>query len=113
MVMEELALIPMEKRKGPLIIKELNGRPYDAKDFGEQWRLDFAAAGLPKEIWNRDLRAGGITEGGEAGAARDDRRTVAGHFAEKTTEGCERGTVSLEAHRRTMKARVGYRKKEE
>jgi hypothetical protein len=113
MVTEELALIPMEKRTGPLIIKELNGRPYDHDDFRVQWRRDAEAAGVPKAVWNRDIRAGGVTEGGKSGASRDDRRTVAGHSAEKTTEKYERGTVSLEAHRRVMKERTGYRKKEE
>ncbi len=113
MVMEELALIPMEKRKGPLIVKELNGRPYDHDDFRKQWRRDCEASGLPKKLWNRDLRAGGVTEGAESGASRDDRRTVAGHSKEETTLRYERGLVSIEAHRRTMKARAGYREKKE
>lgn len=109
MVMEELALIPQEERAGPLIINERTKLPYRATPFSECWRRDFKAAGLPKEIWNRDLRAGGITEGDKAGASRDDRRTVAGHASEATTEGYERGTVSLEAHRRTMEKRVAFR----
>jgi hypothetical protein len=113
MVMEELALIPIEKRKGPLIIKELNGRPYDHEDFRKQWNRDFDAAGLPKGMWNRDFRAGGVTEGATSGASRDDRRTVAGHSKEETTMKYERGAVSLEAHRRVMKARTGAREKEE
>jgi hypothetical protein len=113
MVTEELATIPMEKRTGPLIIKELNGRPYDHEDFRVQWRRDADAAGLPKAIWNRDIRAGGVTEGGKSGASRDDRRTVAGHSAEKMTEKYEREATSLEAHRRVMKSRTGYRENEE
>jgi hypothetical protein len=112
MVTEELAMIPMEKRTGPLIIKEMNGRPYDHDDFRIQWRRDAEAAGVPKAVWNRDIRAGGVTEGGKSGASRDDRRTVAGHSAEKMTERYERGTVSLEAHRRVMKERTDFRGKE-
>jgi hypothetical protein len=54
-----------------------------------------------------------VTEGGKSGASCDDRRTVAGHSAEKMTEKYERGTMSLEAHRRIMKKRTGYRKKDE
>jgi hypothetical protein len=57
--------------------------------------------------------AGGVTEGGKSGASRDDRRTVAGHSAEKMTEKYERGATSLEAHRRVMKSRAGYRENEE
>jgi hypothetical protein len=60
-------------------------------------------------MWNRDLRAGGSTEGDRAAAPRHDRRTVAGHASEATAEGYERGTVSLEAHRRTMQKRVPFR----
>lgn len=112
MVCEELAGIPVERRTGPLIIKELNGRPYDHEDFRRLWRRDADAAELPVAIWNRDLRAGGVTEGGEAGASRDDRKTVAGHTREETTEKYERGAVSLEAHRRVMAHRTGFRGKE-
>jgi len=113
MVTEELAMIPMEKRIGPLIIKELNGRPYDHDDFRKQWRRDAEAAGVPKAVWNRDIRAGGVTEGDEAGASRDDRRKVAGHAKEETTMKYERGVASLQAHRRVMKKRAGFRENEE
>lgn len=108
MVMEELALIS-PRQSGPLIVNERTGLPYREATFSEYWRPDFKAAGLPKKFWNRDLRAGGISEGDKAGASRDDRRTVAGHANESTTEGYERGTVSLEAHRRTMQKRVPFR----
>ncbi len=97
MVTEELALIPEDKRVGPLIIKEANGLPYFYEDFRLAWRKDATAAKLPKTLWNRDLRAGGITEGGKAGAAKDDRRKLAGHTREETTEIYDRDTV--EAHR--------------
>jgi hypothetical protein len=109
MVMEELALIDPEKRVGPLIINERTGLPYRDTVFSMGWRRDFKAAGLPEKMWNRDFRAGGISEGGKAGVSRDDRKTVAGHAKEETTEGYERGTVSLEAHRRTMLKRVPFR----
>lgn len=109
MVMEELALLDENCRSGPLIVNEGTGLPYSAAGIVKGWRRDFKAAGLPPKMWNRDLRAGGITEGDKAGASRDDRRTVAGHASESTTEGYERGTVSLEAHRRTMQKRVPFR----
>jgi hypothetical protein len=40
-------------------------------------------AGLPRDLWNRDIRAGGVTEGGKAGATSDDRAKVAGHSKPK------------------------------
>jgi hypothetical protein len=113
MVVEELALIPEEDRRGPLIIAEANGRPYSYDMWRRGWRDDFKAAGLPAKMWVRDMRAGGITEGGIAGASRDDRRTVAGHADEAQTIDYERGAISLEAHRRTMAARTAFREKKE
>lgn len=113
MVMEDLALIPEERRNGPLIAIPKTGLPYRYSHFLKAWRRDFKAAGLPPEIWNRDMRAGGITEGARSGASRDDRRTVAGHASEQMTERYERGTVSLDAHRRTMAHRVPSREKKD
>jgi hypothetical protein len=113
MVMEELALIPDDDRRGPLILCEANRRPYSYDMWRRGWRDDFKAAGLPAKMWVRDMRAGGITEGGVAGASRDDRRTVAGHADESQTMDYERGAVSLEAHRRTMAARKAFREKKE
>jgi len=64
---------------------------------------------MPKGMWCRDLRAGGITEGGKAGVSLDDRRKIAGHAKPKTTEGYDRD--QLEAQRRSMKSRTDYRDK--
>ena len=62
---------------------------------------------MPKGMWCRDLRAGGVTEGGKAGASKDDRRKVAGHAKEKQTEKYDRD--QLAAQRRVMLARTKYR----
>lgn len=107
MVMEEIARIPESERTGPLIKHERTGRPYQGYTFAAGWRSDFKAAGLPVDMWNRDLRAGGVTEGGKSGASKDDRRKVAGHAREETTEIYDRD--QLEAHRRVMKSRTAYR----
>ncbi len=48
MVMEELALIPKEERKGPMIIHENTGLPYVYQTFRLGWNADFEAAGMPK-----------------------------------------------------------------
>lgn len=107
MVMEEIARIPESDRKGPLIKYERTGLPYQIYTFSEGWRADFKAAELPTDMWNRDLRAGGVTEGGKSGASKDDRRKVAGHAREETTEIYDRD--QLEAHRRVMQSRTAYR----
>jgi hypothetical protein len=62
---------------------------------------------MPEGMWCRDLRAGGVTEGGKAGVSKDDRRKVAGHAKEKQTEKYDRDQV--EAFRRSMKTRSNYR----
>jgi hypothetical protein len=57
-----LALVPEEERKGPLIIRIRGGLPHSEDTFQEVWRDMREAAGIPKDIWNRDLRASGSTE---------------------------------------------------
>lgn len=109
MVMEELALIDESRRQGPLIINHKTGLPYFYETFRDAWHDDFEAGELPDGMWCRDMRAGGVTEGGKSGASKDDRRKVAGHAQEKQTEKYDRD--QLEAFRRTMKSRTGYRAK--
>jgi hypothetical protein len=109
MVCEELAKIPQEKRTGPLIVHPETGLPYVRQSWRNAWAADFKAAGLPVGMWNRDLRAGGITEGGNAGASKDDRRKLAGHAKERTTELYDREQV--EAHRRVMQFRTQFRER--
>jgi integrase len=106
MILEELQHWPPERRVGPLIVCEWTGLPYYYVQ--EVWRKDAALAGLPRGIWNRDLRAGGITEGGMAGASLDDRAKVAGHASSATTGKVYDRSV-LEAQRRVARARTASR----
>jgi hypothetical protein len=108
MVVEEIAKIPVGSRVGPLIVAEHTGLPYRYETFRTAWRRDAKAAGIPSNVWNRDLRAGGVTEGGQAGASIEDRAKVAGHTKPKiTAEVYDRDR--LEAHRRVAKARTKRR----
>lgn len=111
MVMEELERVPENMRVGPLVINEGTRLPYRPNAFYEGWREDYKLAGIPEEIWNRDTRAAGITEGRLSGANQDDRRRLAGHANADQTDDYERGTVDIEAHRNVMKARVPFRQK--
>lgn len=111
MVVEELANFAHHERVGPLIFNENTGIPYRGSSFTEGWRKDYKLAGIPEAIWNRDTRAGGITEGALSGASRDDRRRLAGHSKADRTESYERGTIDLEAHRSVMVARRAFREK--
>jgi integrase len=110
MVVEEIANVPPERRVGPLVISEQTGLPYRHQTFRRWWRLDATAAGIPNAVWNRDLRAGGVTEAREAGASTDDVAKTAGHTDKRTTAKVyDRAT--LEAARRVARARVGNRQK--
>jgi hypothetical protein len=119
MVMEELAAIAgvavddlqrdILPTTGPIVVNHRTGLPYLPNAFYEGWRRDYAFAGIPKEVWNRDTRAGGISEGTKAGASKDDRRKLAGHAREETTDIYDR--EQLEPHRRVMRARRAHRGK--
>jgi hypothetical protein len=79
-VMEELSGVETEARNGPLIVNPRTRLPYRPWYFREVWRRCAVAAGVSRTIWNRDLRAGGITEARQAGAPTDDVAKTARAF---------------------------------
>jgi hypothetical protein len=108
MVVEELAGIPIEARTGPLIVNHRTGLPYKHEYFRVLWRRCAEQAGISSSVWNRDLRAGGITEARQAGAPTDDVARTVGHASKRTTaQVYDRDT--LEAARRVAKARTAHR----
>ena len=111
MVLAELAKVPADGRRGPLIVNPKTGFPYTQKRFHELWRKAAEVAGIRQGVWCRDLRAAGITEGRQAGALTDDLAKQAGHSNKRTTaEVYDRDR--LEAHRRVAQSRVAYRDKD-
>jgi integrase len=88
-----LGLVPADQRVGPLIIDENAGRPYAAHAYTREWRKIARAAGVPDHVWNMDARAGGISEGDDAGADLDMLRSAAGHTQASTTARYVRGTI--------------------
>ncbi len=109
MVMEELALIPAEQRVGPLVANERDGMPYQARRFSDVWGDVRKKAGLPPDLWNRDLRAGGNTEAEMAGASADDRAKAAGHSKKTNTRVYSRDV--LVSTSRVAEARAAFRAK--
>lgn len=87
------ALIPPERRVGPLVIDEKSGRPYAEDSFSREWRVVARAAGVPDHVWNMDARAGAITEAEDAGADLDHVRAAAAHSQASTTARYSRGAV--------------------
>ena len=93
MVYSILAQVPASIRIGPLIIDEIAGRPYAPHTYTREWRAVARAAGVPDYVWNMDARAGGISEGDDAGADLDMLRSAAGHSQSSTTARYVRGTI--------------------
>lgn len=109
MVIEEIAAIPPERRNGPLVLNEATGFPYRDRQFRDGWHSDATAAGWPRGMWNRDIRAGGNTEAQRAGARLEDRRKVIGHTAGSAVTAEVYDRDALEAHRRVARARLSQR----
>jgi hypothetical protein len=109
MVLEEMQSIPLDQRKGPLILNTKTGLPYRDITFGDIWRVVRENAGIPVNVWNRDLRASGTTEARDAGAMIDDLKKVMGHSAKSTTAAIVYDRAKLAAHQRTARARKALR----
>ncbi|AWB22680.1 integrase [Methylobacterium currus] len=92
-VQQVAAHVLPERRVGPLIVDEQQGRPYAGDAFQREWRKVARAAGIPDHIWNMDARAGAITEAEDAGADLDAIRATAAHTDAKTTARYSRGAV--------------------
>lgn len=107
MVMAELARIPEADRKGPLIVGP-SGWPFHEQDFRYLWRNVRAKAGLPDDLWNRDLRAGGVTEAEQAGVSAEDRAKLAGHSKKINEQVYTRDRLA--ASDRVVEARARFRR---
>jgi hypothetical protein len=109
MVVEELAKVPEEVRRGPLIVNPRTGLPYRNWYFGRVWRQVRDITGIRKEVWNRDMRAAGVTEARQGAAPIDDIAKTAGDTKRTTAKVYDRDR--LEAGRRVAQARVAHRGK--
>lgn len=105
MVMEDIEAIPADQRSGPMVVDPKTGRPYTKHRFAEVWKPAAKAAGIPPDIWNRDLRAGGTTEARQGDAKTDDLKKLVGHTAGSKITADVYDRDKLEAHRRIAKAR--------
>ena len=92
---------------GPIVVDSETGEPFHYKTFATRWREIADAAGIPKDVWSRDSRAGGVTEAGDAGADKEDMRQHAGHANARMTERYNR--PSLVQTERVADRRVAYR----
>ena len=107
MVVEELAKVPLEARRGPLIVNPRTGLPYRNWYYGNIWRKVRKITGIRKEVWNRDMRAAGVTEAREGAAHIDDVAKTAGDTKRTTAKVYDR--ARLQAARRVAQARKTQR----
>lgn len=84
-------------RQGPMIIDERSGMPYLNERFSKRWREVATAAGVPKDVYNMDSRAGGVTEATDAGAPLEMVRHHATHKDARTTARYSRQTLTKTA----------------
>lgn len=93
-----LGMVPPEERVGPIVKSEMTGLPYRYRYFYKIWRKVATEAGVPKDVWNRDSRAGGVTEGSDAGADIEHLRHHANHKNIQTTTRYNRKTLEKTRH---------------
>ena len=108
LVVKVIATYPAAEQVGPMVVSERTGLPYDLYDYSRDWRPFADKASVPRKVWNRDSRAGGITEGWDAGANVQDLQRLATHSTQAMTERYARG--SMASTTRVAKLRVASRK---
>lgn len=104
MVMEELALLGTLPERGPVIVSERTGRPWQTQVFRKVWRDVATAAGVPKDVRNMDTRAGAISEATDAGAELEHVRHAATHSDISMTQRYSRGSEDKIANVMTLRA---------
>lgn len=118
MVMEELRRFaeigPVETLRrehlpanGPIIINARYGVPWTADAYRYEWRKLATKASVPKNVFNMDSRAGGVSEATDAGAPIELVRHAATHSDIATTQGYSRG--SAEKVGEVLRMRVAHR----
>lgn len=94
---------------GPIVIDEDHGKPYWDNRYTEKFRKVRDAAGVPKNVWSMDTRAGAVSETVEATGSLKMASDLATHSSEKMTKKYSRGD-GLEVSRTIAKARADSRK---
>jgi hypothetical protein len=94
---------------GPIIVFEETGRPYTTHKFRRLWRALATTASIPKNVQNRDSRAGAATEATGFGVDLHDTQQLLAHSDIATTQIYSRGKA--EKALKAQRARVVGRKR--
>lgn len=90
----ELDRFPVLPSIGPMVVDSRTGRPFRYHTYFKRYHEIAKLAKIPRGVWDRDSRAGGITEGHDAGADMEDLRQHAGHSNLATTQRYNRKTLA-------------------
>jgi hypothetical protein len=93
---------------GPVVIDENTGKGYRENHYAKKFQKVRKEAGLPKELWSMDARAGAITETVKATGSLTKAQTLATHSSVKMTRRYARGS-GLEESREIAEARAKIR----
>lgn len=85
--------VPQPERAGTIVKGELD-LPVRERSYRKWFREIATAAGIPRQVWNMDTRAGGVTEALESGADLDTVRRAATHSKASMTLRYERDTAA-------------------
>jgi hypothetical protein len=107
LALAELQRVPPDQRVGPVIKDSRTGQPFKERRFQKNWRAVARAAGIPDDVMNRDSRAGGVSEGSDAGADLEHLRHHASHSSGTTTARYSRKTLTKT--RAVARLRVAHR----
>jgi hypothetical protein len=91
LVTTEFDRIDRDRRVGPVVLAETTGMPWEGTAFSKRWRKIARAAGVPDAVWNRDSRAGALSEADEAGAQIEKIQRMAAHTSPRMTARYMRG----------------------
>jgi hypothetical protein len=111
LVMAEFARFDIIPAKGPIIVRESTGSPWQQHEFQKQWRRLATLCGVPTSVRNMDSRAGAITEALQANVTLDKVRKSATHSNASMTARYSRG--DQEAIADVMRSRVESRTRKE
>ena len=108
LALAELQRVSPDKRVGPVIIDRVTEQPFKSSTYRRRWQAVARAAGISDEVMSRDSRAGGVTEGSDAGAGLELLRHHASHKSTATTARYSRTTLTKT--REVARLRVAHRK---
>ena len=77
-----------KKRRAPhpnVSLDRMCVEPYRRRGYSKRWREIAERADIPREVWNMDGRASGVTEARDAGAQKSGVSRHAAHAGEETT----------------------------